>query len=34
MACQKEYKQGRDDTKVEVTIHSAIPTSFYTTVKL
>ena len=34
MACQKECKQGREDTKVEVTINSAIPTSFYTTVTL
>ena len=28
MACQKVYKQGRDDVKVKVNMRSLIPTSF------
>ena len=29
MACQKVYKQGRDDIIVKVKLQSPIPTSFY-----
>ena len=32
MACQKVFKQGRDDIIVKVNLQSHIPTSFYITV--
>ena len=32
MACQKVWKQGRDDIIVKVNLQSPIPTSFYITV--
>ena len=32
MACQKVYKQGRDNIIVKVNLQSPIPTSFFITV--